>query len=268
MSMKEKDWEKIEQEYLEMKEQDFEQMDTPELWSRIEEKLDQSQSEEKTEKEKKLRSVRKKVTVCGTLAAAACLVIASWSVMRAGNSLQNESTSSMDFGDSLDSEDSHSFQENGSQQSINEESVPEEVDQADQYSDESAVDSVSKGSTGQSDVAFEEDMESVEDTMSDSNTVVEEKEEPHLLYVTKENECYEFSVPLENYDLQLVEISENKKQDVFSIAYSEFSDSAREVLQEKISDISSYGFYVDSEGVLYMERDDLYYQIHFDNRVH
>lgn len=268
MSMNEKDWDKIEQEYLEMKEQDFEQVDMPELWSRIEERLDQSQSEEKTGKEKKSRNVRKKVTVFGTLAAAACLVIASWSVMRAGNPLQNESTSSMDSSDSVDNEDSYSFQENGSQQSTNKESVPEEVDQADQYSDESSVGSVSKGSTGQSDVAFEEGMESGEDTMSDSNTVVAEKEEAHLLSVTKKNGFYEFSVPLENYDLQLVEISENKKQDVISIAYSEFSDSAREVLQEKISDISSYEFYVDSEGVLYMERDEQYYQIHFDNRVH
>lgn len=267
--MSKKDWDKMEQEYLEMKEQDFEQVNMPELWSRIEEKLDQSQSTEKKVKMRKSRPMKRKVAAYGTLAAAAFLAIASWSVMRAGNSLQNESTPSTDFSGSVDNEGSPSFQENGSQESANKESIAEKEESA-EINDQNTEDSASKGSAKQYDEVSQNEVESVDESISDSSASAEseEKKEANLLSVEKENGRYEFSVNLENYDLQLVEISENKKEDVVSIVYYDFSVSAREVLQEKISDISSYAFYIDPEGVLYMERDDRYYQIHLGNRVH
>lgn len=268
-ALSKKDWDKMEQEYLEMKEQDFEQVNMPELWSRIEEKLDQSQSTEKKVKMRKSRPMKRKVAAYGTLAAAAFLAIASWSVMRAGNSLQNESTPSTDFSGSVDNEGSPSFQENGSQESANKESIAEKEESA-EINDQNTEDSASKGSAKQYDAVSQNEVESVDESISDSSASAEseEKKEANLLSVEKENGRYEFSVNLENYDLQLVEISENKKEDVVSIVYYDFSVSAREVLQEKISDISSYAFYIDPEGVLYMERDDRYYQMHLGNRVH
>lgn len=259
MSKNEKDWDKIEQDYLEMKEQDFEQLDMPDLWSRIGERLDQSQSEEKKEKDKKPKRMGRKTAIYGTLAAAALLVIISWSVMRAGNSLKNDSAALMDFCDSGDSESSQSSQSNGAEQGENKGNASEKLETADEYNDQNAEESGSKNSAGQYDVDSEEEMGRGKESLSDSSAVA--KEESQLLYVEKEKGFYEFSVNLEKYDLQLMEISVKKEEGVFSIAYSEFSSSAREVLQEKISDISSYEFYINSEGVLYMKKDDQYYQI-------
>lgn len=267
MSKNEKDWDEIEQNYLEMREQDLEQVDMPELWSRIEERLDQSQSEEESEKEKKTKRTGRKAAVLGTLAAAAVLVIVSWSVMNAGNSLKNDSTASMDFCDLADSESSQSSQQNMLEQSKNKESASEQ-EETTEINIQDTEDSESKSSAGRYDAISQNEMECGKESMSDRSTSAgEDKEgEPILLCIEKENGFYEFSVNLEKYDLQLMEISVKKEEDVFLIAYSEFSTSAREVLQEKISDISSYKFYINSEGVLYMKKDDQYYHIQIDER--
>jgi len=87
-----------------------------------------------------------------------------------------------------------------------------------------------------------------------------------LLYVKKEDGFYEFSVNLEKYRLQLVEISVNKKEDIVAITYSDFSSSVKEKLQAEVEDTSSYNYYVDSEGALYMEREDRYYQIQVEEK--
>ena len=85
-------------------------------------------------------------------------------------------------------------------------------------------------------------------------------------FLKKENQFYEFSVNLEKYYLQLVEISVNKKENVFAIAQSDFSSSAWKILQEKLEDISAYTFYVDSEGALCVGEKDRYYQIHLEEK--
>lgn len=220
MSKKEKDWNKVEQNYLQMKEQELEQVNLPELWSRIEEKLDQSRSEERTEKEIKMKKEKKRkrkgrqVAVFGTLGAAAVLAIVSWAGMDQGNSLRSESTALVDFCDSSESGADQSSQMNEAQESTNKEIASEK-----------------------------------------------EKATATLLSVEKENGYYELSMDVEISDLQLMETSVDNKAELSLVAYSEFSDSAREVLQEKISDISSYAFYINLEGILYIEREGHYYQM-------
>jgi len=54
-------WDEIEQTYLEMKEQELEQVDMSELWSRIDEKLEQNQEE--PEKKKKQRGIKRKTAI-------------------------------------------------------------------------------------------------------------------------------------------------------------------------------------------------------------
>ena len=49
MSREYEDWDEIEENYFAIKEQEFEQVNMPELWSRIEEKLDQSQEQKETD---------------------------------------------------------------------------------------------------------------------------------------------------------------------------------------------------------------------------
>lgn len=92
------------------------------------------------------------------------------------------------------------------------------------------------------------------------------KDVTNLLCVEKEDGFYEFFVNLEKYRLQLVEISVNKKENILELAYSDFSSSVQEKLQAEIEDMFTYAFYVDSEGVLYMEKADRYYQIHLEEK--
>lgn len=218
MSKKEKDWNKVEQNYLQMKEQELEQVDLPELWSRIEEKLDQSRSEERT--------------------------------------------ALVDFCDPSESGADQSSQMNEAQESTNKE-IASEMEKATGRNNSETEDSASQDSVGQYDAISQNEKEQVDEETFDSSTSKEsaEKAEATLLTVEKENGYYELSMDVEISDLQLMETSVDNKAELSLIAYSEFSDTAREVLQEKISDISSYAFYINLEGILYIEREGHYYQM-------
>lgn len=229
-------WDKIEQTYLEMKEQELEQVDMSELWSRIDEKLEKNQEGEKPEKKKKQRGIKRKTAIFGTLAAAALLVAVSVTVMRTSDLFEKHNETNTNSWEQMSDADTNSL-------------GMEETDK----------DTMKKEAQSESDT-------SVEESLSQSDTSAEKENDVSLLYVKKEDGFYEFSVNLEKYRLQLVEISVNKKEDIVAIAYSDFSSSVKEKLQAEVKDISSYNYYVDSEGALYMEREDRYYQIQVEEK--
>lgn len=303
MSGKHTDWDKIEETYLAMKEQEFEQVDMPDLWSRIEEKLDQNQDRQEgkrkesdtdnreresrkdfgrnrhcenmqqyKEKENGQKNGKghttagKKVAVFGTLAAAVLCVLVSYSVMRSGISGNKNSVQMSDTWENTDDESSQSSSE--------ELADGEKMDgtEAGKQQQMEADTSVAEDSVTNDTINYEEDMS--EDKGNQTEIVMdksegakkETKEATNLLCVEKEDGFYEFSVNLEKYRLQLVEISVKNEENIVKIAFSDFSSSVQEKLQVEMADISAYGFYVDSEGVLYMKKADCYYQIHLEEK--
>lgn len=223
-------WDKIEQTYLEMKEQELDQVDMSELWSRIDEKLEQNQEGEEPEKKKRYTGIRRKTAILGTLTAAALLVVVSVTVMRTSGFFEENSETNTNSWEQMSDADTNSLgEEDTNKDTTNEFSMKK-------------------------------------DAASESETSVEEDAVSPLLYVEKEDGFYEFSVNLEKYRLQLVAISVNKEENMVAIAYSDFSNSAQERLQNEVEDISAYDFYVDSEGVLYMEKENRYYQVHLEEK--
>lgn len=303
MSGKHADWDKIEETYLAMKEQEFEQVDMPDLWSRIEEKLDQNQDREEgqrkesdtdnreresrkdfgrnrhcenmqqyEEKENGQKNGKghtaagKKVAVFGTLAAAVLCVLVSYSVMRSGVSKNMNSEHMPDTWENTDDESSQSSSEElagGEKMDGTETGKQQQLE-----SDISAA----EDSVTNDNINYEEDMSEDKEDQTEigmdksEGAKKETKEATNLLYVEKEDGFYEFSVNLEKYRLQLVEINVKNEENIVKVAYSDFSSSVQKKLQAEIADISAYSFYVDSEGVLYMEREAHYYQIHLEKK--
>ena len=284
MSREQEHWNKIEEEYLATKERE---LDMPELWSRIEEKLDQNQEKAAyidngegkggvrnihLEKEKKdeiketghknIKShitKQRKVAVFGTLAVAAMLAFASYSLMRSG---VNKNMNGKQTSGTENTSDSASDL-NSSESSLHEE-LKGNVSTDKQNSQTDFEDSYENSVESHDGAYLEKDTEDRVCSSGELGKGMENTEK--LLYIKKENQFYEFSVNLEKYYLQLVEISVNKKENVFAIAQSDFSSSAWKILQEKLEDISAYTFYVDSEGALYIEKKDRYYQIHLEEK--
>lgn len=303
MSGKHTDWDKIEETYLAMKEQEFEQVDMPDLWSRIEEKLDQNQDRQEgkskgsdadnreresrkefgrnrhcenmqqyKEKENGQKNGKghtaagKKVAVFGTLAAAVLCVLVSYSVMRLGISGNKNRVQMSDTWENTDDESSQSSSEElagGEKMDGTEAGKKQQME-----SDTSAAeDSVTNDTINYEEDMSEDKEDQTEIGMNKREVAKKEtKEDTNLVCVEKEDGFYEFSVNLEKYRLQLVAISVKNEENMVAIAYSDFSNSAQERLQNEVEDISAYDFYVDSEGVLYMEKENRYYQVHLEEK--
>lgn len=260
LSREYEDWDEIEENYFAIKEQEFEQVNMPELWSRIEEKLDQSQEQKETDnknvkKNKKTRvTLGRKVAVMGTVAAAALLVFASYSVMQSG---VGESSEQM-LGVEKSSNSSASLSEGALQEEETDGELSKWKEKTETSAKEESVeDSIANYESG-AEMEIKGNSGDMAETATRGNVI--------LLYVEKVNGLYEFSVNLEKYCLQFIEISVNKKEDVLEVAYSEFSASAQEKLQDEIEDISDTAFYVDSEGALYIEKEDRYYEIYLEEK--
>lgn len=303
MSGRHTDWDKIEETYLAMKEQEFEQVDMPDLWSRIEEKLDQNQDRQEgkskgsdadnreresrkefgrnrhcenmqqyKEKENGQKNGKghtaagKKVAVFGTLAAAVLCVLVSYSVMRLGISGNKNRVQMSDTWENTDDESSQSSSEElagGEKMDGTEAGKKQQME-----SDTSAAeDSVTNDTINYEEDMSEDKEDQTEIGMNKREVAKKEtKEDTNLVCVEKEDGFYEFSVNLEKYRLQLVAISVKNEENMVAIAYSDFSNSAQERLQNEVEDISAYDFYVDSEGVLYMEKENRYYQVHLEEK--
>lgn len=261
-------WDKIEQAYLEMKEQELDQVDMSELWSRIDEKLEQNQEREVLEKKKGYRGIGRKTAVFGMLAAAVLVVAVSVTVMQTSGLFEENGKTNTNSWEQMSDADTDSFDDADTN-----EDTTKEFAMKKQSTSESNTSVVNKDAYDESDegqLAKEE----VEKGKSKKGREVESSEisednlknADSLLSIEKEDGFYEFSVNVEKYHLQLVEISVNKKEDVLVLAYSDFSSSVQEKLQDEIEDISAYDFYVDSEGVLYMEKENRYYQIYLEEK--
>lgn len=261
-------WDKIEQAYLEMKEQELDQVDMSELWSRIDEKLEQNQEREVLEKKKGYRGIGRKTAVFGMLAAAVLVVAVSVTVMQTSGLFEENGKTNTNSWEQMSDADTDSFDDADTN-----EDTAKEFAMKKQSTSESNTSVVNKDAYDESDegqLAKEE----VEKGKSKKGREVESSEisednlknADSLLSIEKEDGFYEFSVNVEKYHLQLVEISVNKKEDVLVLAYSDFSSSVQEKLQDEIEDISAYDFYVDSEGVLYMEKENRYYQIYLEEK--